>query len=376
MKKVLTIGIDCRDLLKASTGTRTYLSELTEQFKQTPSSSIRFIYFHDPLPVLLGKSYMHKFCEHMLFFIWKQIVLPVKAFSKGCDILFCTDYFLPLVRLRYKTVVVFHDAFFWEYPTHYNKIWLRLFHLLAVPSAKKSARILVPSAHSKGTIAARLKLPLKHFTVVYEAGKRLPETGGIKQGFILEELRGQTYFLHVGGFNKHKNLVRLVEAFRILKLQHPQKSIHLVLAGTAGSSIFSDESIAIKKTIKQYDLSHCVHLPGYVSDQELSTLYQHALAYIFPSYNEGFGLPALEAMAFKLPVIAANNTCLPEICKEGAIYFDPFDIDKMAFEMNRILVDDSLRKRIIENQQDVMSKYSWENTANEIIQIFEEINYS
>jgi glycosyltransferase involved in cell wall biosynthesis len=373
MKKVLTIGIDCRDLLKASSGTRTYLSELTDQFKQYPSSSIRFIYFHDPLPVLLGKSYLHKLLEHMLFFIWKQIVLPIKAFSKGCDIVFCTDYFLPLVRLRFKNVVVFHDAFFWEYPAHYNKIWLWLFHVIALKGAKKAERIIVPSNYSLGTISNYLQLPKQHFRVVYEAGKSLEKKTESPASHPIAGLEGCPYFLHVGAFNKHKNLVRLIEAFEMVRKAHPQELIHLILVGQAGGSVFSDDSLAIKAAIKKYGLSNFVHLPGYMSDEDVSTLYQQALAYVFPSYNEGFGLPALEAMAFQLPVIAANNTCLPEICKDGAIYFDPFNIAEMALQMGSLLNNESERKRIVEKQKTVAANYSWQKSAKEIMQVFTEI---
>jgi glycosyltransferase involved in cell wall biosynthesis len=373
MKKTLTIGIDCRDLLKASTGTKTYLSELIEQFKQYPASSVRFIYLHDPLPVLAGKSYLHKFLEHILFFVWKQIVLPVKAFSKGCDIVFCTDYFLPLVRLHFKTVVVFHDAFFWEYPTHYNRIWLRLFHAIAVKGAKKAERIIVPSNYSLGTISNYLQLPKQHFRVVYEAGKSLEKKIKSPATHPIAGLEGTPYFLHVGAFNQHKNLVRLIEAFEMVRQAHPQALIHLILVGQAGGSVFSDDSLAIKAAIKKYGLSNFVHLPGYMSDEDVSTLYQHALAYVFPSYNEGFGLPALEAMAFQLPVIAANNTCLPEICKDGAIYFDPFNIAGMALQMGSLLNNEPERKRIVEKQIAVAANYSWQKSANEIMQVFTEI---
>jgi glycosyltransferase involved in cell wall biosynthesis len=373
MKKTLTIGIDCRDLLKASTGTKTYLYELLEQFKQYPTSSVRFVYLHDPLPVLAGKSYLHKFLEHLLFFVWKQIVLPVKAFSKGCDIVFCTDYFLPLVRLRFKNVVVFHDAFFWEYPTHYNKIWLWLFHVIAVRGAKKAEQIIVPSNYSLGTISTYLQLPKQHFRVVYEAGKSLEKKIEIPATHPIVGLEGCPYFLHVGAFNKHKNLVRLIEAFEMVRQAHPQELIHLILVGQAGGSVFSDDSLAIKAAIKKYGLTNFVHLPGYMSDADVSTLYQHALAYVFPSYNEGFGLPALEAMAFQLPVIAANNTCLPEICKDGAIYFDPFNIAEMTLQMVSLLTNEQERKRIVEKQIAVAKNYSWQKSANEIMQVFTEI---
>ena len=373
MKKIITIGIDCRDLLKATTCTKTYLYELIEQFKQLPPTTVRFVYLHDPLPVPKGKSYFHKFLEHFFFFTWKQIVLPVKAYFNGCDIVFCTDYFLPLIKLRFKTVVVFHDAFFWEYPTHYNKIWLQLFHLIAVRGAKKSSRIIVPSNYSLSTISKYLKLPKERFRVVYEAGKTLEEKTQGQESDLIKGLNGHPYFLHVGAFNKHKNLVRLIEAFALVIKANPQQSIYLILAGQAGGSVFSDDSSAIKETIKKYELTSNVILSGYISNEDLVSLYKNALVYVFPSFNEGFGLPALEAMNFQLPVIAANNTCLPEICKEGAIYFDPFNASEMATQMGLLLNNESERKRIIEKQKSIIVNYDWRNSANEIVQVFTEI---
>ncbi|NDE10072.1 MAG: glycosyltransferase family 1 protein [Chitinophagia bacterium] len=373
MKKVLTIGIDCRDLLKASTGTKTYLHELVEQFKQYPSSSIRFVFLHDPLPMLKGRSYFHKFLEHLFYFTWKQIILPVKALFNGCDIVFCTDYFLPIVRFGFKTVVVFHDAFFWEYPAHYNKIWLRLFHLIAVRGAKKSSRIIVPSNYSLSTISKYLQLPNERFSVVYEAGKNLVEKNAGKESELIKGLNGHPYFLHVGAFNKHKNLVRLIEAFEKVKQANPQQPVFLILAGQAGGSVFSDDSAAIKKSICNKGLADDVLLTGFVSDEDLSTLYQNSLAYVLPSYNEGFGLPALEAMAFQLPVIAANNTCLPEICKDGAIYFDPYDVDDIARQMSLLMLNEKERNQIKENQLPILASYSWSNAAKQIIAIFTEI---
>ena len=373
MKKVLTIGIDCRDLLKASTGTKTYLHELVEQFKHYPPTAIRFVYLHDPLPMLKGKSYLHKFLEHLFYFTWKQIILPVKAFLKGCDIVFCTDYFLPLIQLRFKTVVVFHDAFFWEYPAHYNKIWLRLFHLIAVRGAKKSSRIIVPSNYSLSTISKYLQLPNERFTVVYEAGKKLQEKKEEQESDLTKGLKGYPYFFHVGAFNKHKNLIRLIEAFEKVKQANPQQPVFLILAGQAGGSIFSDESAVIKEAISKKGLAEYILLPGYISDEDLSILYQNALAYVLPSYNEGFGLPALEAMAFQLPVIAANNTCLPEICKEGAIYFDPYDVEDIARQMSLLMLNESERHRIKENQLPILASYSWLNSSQQIIALFTEI---
>jgi glycosyltransferase involved in cell wall biosynthesis len=211
---------------------------------------------------------------------------------------------------------------------------------------------------------------------VYEAGKKLEEKTQGQENGLLKELNGDPYFLHVGAFNKHKNLVRLIEAFQLVKKSNPTQSIYLILAGQAGGSVFSDDSTPIKEAIEKYGLKSNVILTGYISNEDLIDLYKNALAYVFPSFNEGFGLPALEAMAFQLPVIAAYNTCLPEICKEGAIYFDPLNTTEMASQMSLLLNNESERKRIIEKQQSVISLYDWKNSANEIMQVFTEITDS
>ena len=172
---------------------------------------------------------------------------------------------------------------------------------------------------------------------MYEAGKKLAEKTQGQESDLIKSLNGDPYFFHVGAFNKHKNLVRLIEAFQLVKKANQPQSNYLILAGQAGGSVFSDDSAAIKEAIEKYGLKSNVILTGYISNEDLVGLYKNALAYVFPSFNEGFGLPALEAMAFQLPVIAANNTCLPEICKEGAIYFDPLNATEMASQMNLIL---------------------------------------
>jgi glycosyltransferase involved in cell wall biosynthesis len=208
---------------------------------------------------------------------------------------------------------------------------------------------------------------------VYEAGKKLQEKKEGQTSDLTKGLNGYPYFLHVGAFNKHKNLIRLIEAFEKVKQANPQQPVFLILAGQAGGSIFSDESAVIKEAISKKGLADQILLPGYVSDEDLSILYQNALAYVLPSYNEGFGLPALEAMAFQLPVIAANNTCLPEICKEGAVYFDPYNVEDIARQMSLLMLNETDRNQIKQNQLPILASYSWSNAAKQIIAIFTEI---
>src|SRR3546814_7336943 len=105
--------------------------------------------------------------------LWKQMILPIKALARCCDIVFCTDYFAPWINLNYKTITVFHDAFFWEYPEHYNKYWLLTFKTLGVWAAKNSAHIITPTQYAKQRILNYLSVPDYRIIPIPEAPKTL-----------------------------------------------------------------------------------------------------------------------------------------------------------------------------------------------------------
>src|SRR4051812_34674732 len=117
---MLKIGVDVRDLRIAKTGARTYLDELIKEFKLLENDKVRFFYFDASIPVYTGRGKFLKLVEHIRFITWKQVILPLKAFFRNCDVIFCSDFFVPYMHLGYKTIPVLHDAFFFEYPEHYN----------------------------------------------------------------------------------------------------------------------------------------------------------------------------------------------------------------------------------------------------------------
>ena len=121
--------------------------------------------------------------------------------------------------------------------------------------------------------------------------------------------------LHVGAIQKRKNIARLIDAFRSL----PQEW-RLILAGSAGYG--SEEMLSAA--------GDRVQVTGYVTNEELAELYQRASIFAFPSLDEGFGMPVLEAMAHGIPVIASNSSALPEVCGEAAILVDPGQTDQIA----------------------------------------------
>ncbi|MFC4213101.1 glycosyltransferase family 4 protein [Pedobacter lithocola] len=370
MAKTIVVGVDVRDLKIAKTGTKTYLEEICKEFKKG-KEGFRFHFFDSPIPVYRGRNKLAKLIEHFHFFVWKQIMLPLIAFTHGCDIVFCTDFFVPYMRLNFKTVPVFHDAFFWEYPEHYNKYWLKIFHMFGVNAAKKSRYIITPTHYAKKRLLDFSSIPADKIICIGEAPKTLIQNKELSTGAI--NLKTKKYFLHIGTFEKRKNLDLLVEALHILRLKGFTE-FSLILCGQISPKNDMDGSEKLLNTIDKYNLREYVLMPGYVSDKDLSWYYKHAELYLFPSINEGFGLPILEAFQNDLPVLVANNTCLPEVGGDAVISFNPYDVQDLVSKIQHVITNPEIRLQLIELGKRRLSFFSWSKTANELTEIFKRIN--
>lgn len=370
----IKIAVDIRDNRKAFSGTKTYLDSLIGVWKANTDAEFEFVFLDDPFTFNTGKNKILKLYEHFAFLFWKQVRLPFLVWVKGCKILFCTDYFLPFFQPGFKTVIVFHDAFFFEYPNHYNKIWLWLFKNIAIPSAQKSAAIITPSLYSKQRISYFVTLDENKIKVIYEAPSEIhsnsPEYPNNK---LLQEVAAKKFILHVGTLNKNKNLVRLINAFKTVITSFPDEDIFLVLAGKASTHSALNDEENIRSAILQNELKEKIVLTGFLTKNDLAYAFNHAFCYVFPSYNEGFGIPVLEAFKYNLPLIAANNTCLPEIAGDAALYFDPYNEKEIADTILLLLNNESLKAELKKKGKLRLQNFSWEKTSNQINEIFKEI---
>lgn len=368
--KPIVVGIDIRDLKIAKTGTKTYLEEICKEFKKE-KEGFRFYFFDSPFPIYNGKNKVLKLVEHLRFFCWKQVILPFLAVVNNCDIIFCTDFFVPYLNIKFKTIPVFHDAFFWEYPEHYNKYWLKIFHYLGVKAAQKSAYVITPTFYAKKRLAHFSPIAQEKIVVISEAPKTLMQNEVLSKEI---NLKTDKFFLHIGTFEKRKNLACLVEALHRL---HEQgfTDYSLVLCGQFSPKNDMDGSAKILDAINKYNLNSYVVMPGYVKDEDLSWYYRNAEVYLFPSVNEGFGLPILEAFQHHLPVIVADNTCLPEVGEQAVLTFDPYDVNQLVDQIKSIIQNPERRVTLIHNGINRLANFSWEKTAKELLDVFKKTKY-
>jgi glycosyltransferase involved in cell wall biosynthesis len=371
MKNKIIVGVDISDLKVAATGQKTFLYELSNAFLALDDEKFTFLYFSSPFPAIKSRSKIALLLQHLMFQVWKQLLLPILAWFKRCDIVFCTDYFVPYFHLNFKTVQVFHDAFFFQNSEHYNKHWFVLHKYLAMPAAKKSSFIITPSDYALQTVHQYAGISINQLVRIYEAPKNLDSIEVDNNDPVLSSFIHTKYIFHVGVLEKRKNLLNLVKAYHILiNNGSDYGQINLVLAGKGTGRAESDVSSELIALINELQLNNRIILTGYLTDKQLKTTYQNALMYVFPSLNEGFGIPVLEAFKARIPVLVANNSCLPEIGGDAVLQFDPFNIKDIAEKMQRVIDNADIRNDLITKGDIRLKDFSWEKAAQEVLKVF------
>ena len=269
------------------------------------------------------------------------------------------------VLYRGKTVTTIQDLTTARFrnPT---KNWLvflikqQVYKLVNIYVVKKADWLLTPSEFVRQDIAKFAHITDKKITVTYEAATTLP-----RPSKPLPYLEKKEFIMYLGRPMPHKNLWRLIQAFQTMQSKYP--TLLLVLAGKKDTAYQQIEDRIKREKIKN------IVFTDFVTDNELRWLYENCQVYIFPSLSEGFGLPALEAMAHGAPLVSTNATCSPEIYGEGAHYFDPLDLQDMANKISSVLDDKRLRAKLIDKGKKQAAKYSWERMARQTLDVYNEL---
>lgn len=276
--------------------------------------------------------------------------------------LFVSPDGLASLRAQVPQCLVIHDLAFLQAPG-----WLpasiRRYYMRRTPRFLRAVqRVATVSETSKQELIERYGLAPDRIDVVYSGVKDVfrPLDAAARADIKSRFTEGREFFLYTGAIHPRKNLIGLLKAFSLFK-KRQQSGIKLVLAGR-----LAWQSGDFEKLLSTYKYRSDVILTGYVDLDTLAALTASAYALVYPSFYEGFGVPVLEAMRSEVPVITSANTSMQEIAGSAALYADPSDPASIAEQMNRVYVDESLRRRLIEAGRTRWPQFDWEGTAQRL----------
>jgi glycosyltransferase involved in cell wall biosynthesis len=283
-------------------------------------------------------------------------------------------YHSPYYVLPYATpcpmAVTVHDLIPELYPEALPKPWLRhIFQGLVRLACRRARMVITGSTTSAEDLRRLLHLPAERIaTIPYgvDAGFRPSPP---EQVAVMRQALGlaYSYVLYVGIHKPHKNLVRLVHAWKRIS-DEVRGDTRLVLAGRE-----DPRYPQTRQAIAQLGLQSSVTILGAVQDTDMATLYSGATAFAFPSLYEGFGLPVLEAMACGTPVVASNRSSLPEVLGDAGLLVDPLDVDALAEALTRLLRDAELRRELSAKGLARAGRLTWERAAQETLTVYRRV---
>ena len=288
---------------------------------------------------------------------------------------FPATYSLFPVRRVPRVVTTMHDTLAlahpeWVFPTRAGRWAWRLKEEYAV---RVSDRIVTVSEASRRDISAWFGLPADRLRVVIEGPdpvfRHMPS--GRESVPILERYGipvSRPFLLYVGGLSPHKNLSRLIEAFAGVRTT----GAILVLVGSFGD-VFHTCVEELRAKARNCGVEDRVRFTGFIPDDDLAHFYSRAEAVVLPSLMEGFGLPAVEAMACGTPVLYSRGGSLPEVIAEAGLSFDPTDKDAMTYVMRTLLERPALRAELADRALQRVGRYNWEVCARGLLDCFEEL---
>jgi glycosyltransferase involved in cell wall biosynthesis len=356
----MKVLVDCREIQKNTTGIARFLLSL---FKGIKSFNVEYKF------LLLGNQYTDFerkelsgygkiVVEEKNTFYFDQVIISQVIKEQKIDLFFSPYYKFP-VFAKVPVITSIFDVMYLvldEYKNDIKNIYRKNFIKLTY---KKVNKVITSSNFAKNEIMEVLNLSDKKIDVVYLSVDEKFKPQPVEKIKEIKEKYGinKSYILYVGNAKPHKNLNRLLSAWRLID-EKIKKDYIFVLAGVGQKFCYKDENTLI--------------IP-FVSEEELAVLYTGATVFVFPSVYEGFGLPPLEAMACGCPVISSNTSSMPEVLGDACLYFIPYDVNQISKTILEILHSETLREKLQKKGFEKVKSYSLEKMINSLIKIFESI---
>ena len=293
--------------------------------------------------------------------LWQRATRPtVEVWTGPVDVVHGTNYVGPPAHVP--VVVSVYDLTFLERPeladpaTHANTRLIRR-------AFERGAVVHTTSDYVAARVVERFGVAADRVVRIYPG---LPTVGRGDPAAGHRLVGSEQYVLFVGTIEPRKNVPTLVRAFDCVAAKDP--ALRLVLAGQPGGA-----SDAVAEAVRSARLGDRVVMPGYVDEGVRLDLLAGSSLLAFPSHDEGFGYPPLEAMAARVPVVAAGAGSLPEVLGDAALLVEPTDVEAFADAMERALGDDGLRETLVERGVRQAQRYDWDTTARELVALYERL---
>jgi glycosyltransferase involved in cell wall biosynthesis len=363
----MLIGIDAsRTVVAQRTGTERYALEITRALVDAAPDDRFILYFNRPPPDgLLPRTARVRWRVIPAPRLWTVARLSLEMLHRPPDVLFVPAHSLP-PRLPRASVATIHDLGYLHFPAeHGAKRWLR--HLANRWSARRASQVIAVSAATRDDLVHHYGVRSERISVVHHGvdpsfrptDSTLVAT--VRQRYDLE----CPYFVFIGTLQPRKNYERLLAAFRRFAEGDPAKH-RLALVGATGwqsdrlDRVLDAPSGPARERIRRL---------GSVPDADLPALLSGAVALVFPSLYEGFGLPALEAMACGAPVLASNTSSFPEVVGEAGLLVDPLSVTAIAQGLTRLATDTLLRDQLRRRGLERAATYTWDRAAHQTLEV-------
>lgn len=390
----MNIAIQAADLdAERIDGTRVYLSQLLRRFGDLGLEHRFHLYHRDRFNPELAPPELSNYEIHAgsAPFYWTQTRFAWEMWKSHPDRLWMPVQALPFFLPKgIKTTVTIHDLAFKYFPDHFSKKDQRRLNWFADFAVRKADKLIAVSESTKRDILKWYPdTPASKIRVIYHGFEVRQSTNNSQQltsnsagsGLHPEpcvrhktrskvqpcsctkkySLESGGYLLYVGAIQPRKNIMVLLEAFDLARKRH--EDMKLVLVGER-AWLWRETMDAID----HHPFKDDIVLTGKVSFADLGALYGGAKMFVFPSLYEGFGIPVLEAMAAGVPVVCSNNSSLPEVGGDAALYFDALNVSELASRIESLWTESALREAMIRKGHERIKQFSWDKCAQETLE--------
>lgn len=314
-----------------------------------------FVFSKNVTPVVVAPPARHP----VLWHVWFELSLPKVLKRLKADLFLSPDGFLSL-RSDVVSLPVIHDLNFVHNPQDLARSHAWFYNRYFWQYAQKAKRIATVSEFSKHDIAKQYNIPLEKIDVVYNgvSERFRPTSEEQKRAVRNTWTAGTPYFIYVGSIHQRKNIERMLAAYDLFRKEQ-ETPFRFVLVGNR--KWWTD---SMQQALDAMEHKDEVIFAGRVSDEDLNGLLSAAVANVYVSTFEGFGIPIIEAFQAEVPVITANTTSMPEIAGDAALVVDPYDVAAITNAMMEVSNSEALRTQLIASGKERAKLFTWQRTAN------------